>query len=253
MDLSSSTKPQAKSNSQRLPPPSLFQGPPSRNESNISLAPALLPSAHAAAAAVAPDTAKPPPLLRRGLPSPFLSRNHNEGEADRAEALWQEMQNSLAEVELSAASGEHVFGEEHQKALEDLRMKQLKLAQAWARSELDEVVETKGADEHHPSVGKPGRSDSGGMGERGATEPATAAAAASRTLEEETENGVRVARERRDANDRYFNRVNGGVLDVVSKLEEVAQAMRAVERESRDIWSDSTSEQANIPAPSPNG
>ncbi|OXV11116.1 hypothetical protein Egran_01128 [Elaphomyces granulatus] len=253
MDSSSSTKPQSKPSSQRLPPPSLFQGPPSRNASNISLAPALLPSAHSAAAAVAPDAAKPPPLLRSGLPSPFLSRNHNQGEADRAEALWQEMQNSLAEVELSAVSGEHVFGEEHQKALEDLRMKQLKLAQAWARSEVDEVVETKGADEHHPSAGKTGRPDSGGMGERGATEPATAAAAAFRTLEEETENDLQVARERRDANDRYFNRVNGGVLDVVAKLEEVAQAMRAVERESRDIWSDSTSEQANIPAPSLNG
>jgi len=36
--------------------------------------------------------------------------------------------------------------------------------------------------------------------------------------------------------DRYFQRVNAGVLDVVAKLEEVAKAMKGVEIESREIW-----------------
>lgn len=62
-----------------------------------------------------------------------------------------------------------------------------------------------------------------------------------RNMDEETERDILLARERREANDRYFDRVKNGVLEVVAKLEEVAQAMRAVERESKDIWSDNES------------
>jgi septum formation topological specificity factor MinE len=57
-------------------------------------------------------------------------------------------------------------------------------------------------------------------------------------MEEETEVDILLARKRREANDRYFQRVNQGVLDVVSKLEEVAIAMRAVEQESKELWGD---------------
>jgi hypothetical protein len=67
-------------------------------------------------------------------------------------------------------------------------------------------------------------------------------------LDEETEKDIRLARKRREANDRYFDRVNQGVLDVVAKLEEVAQAMRTVERESKDIWSDSESIATTAPS-----
>ncbi len=49
------------------------------------------------------------------------------------------MQTTLAEVELSAANGSHIFGAGHAKALEELRAAQLELAKAWARSERDEV------------------------------------------------------------------------------------------------------------------
>jgi hypothetical protein len=35
--------------------------------------------------------------------------------------------------------------------------------------------------------------------------------------------------------------VNRGVLEVVSKLEEVAKAMKTVESESKEIWSDTLS------------
>jgi hypothetical protein len=47
---------------------------------------------------------------------------------------------------------------------------------------------------------------------------------------------ILLARKRREANDRYFERVSRGVLDVVAKLEDVAGAMRAVEQESMDLW-----------------
>ncbi|RAL09332.1 DUF5315 domain-containing protein [Aspergillus homomorphus CBS 101889] len=239
--------------SQRLPPPVLFQGPPSHNASNISIPPPP-PASVGVSPRGATDAARggstSPPLQRnrsaRGLEtpgsfgSPFLTRKQSKGDIDGSDAIWQEMQSALSEVELSAATGEHVFGERHSEALEDLRAKQLKLAQAWARSEADDrFVEAKEAIPAKGSVSQQGQAVRGGAG---AGEPAAAAEdGGARSLDEETENDILLARERREANDRYFDRVNNGVLDVVAKLEEVAQAMRAVERESRDIWSDTDS------------
>ncbi|KAF7115547.1 hypothetical protein CNMCM5793_002641 [Aspergillus hiratsukae] len=230
-----------KISSQRLPPPVLFQGPPSHNASNLSLPPPL-------PAVSSPGGSQPAPLERNrpsraqgsfdaASLSPFVSRTQSKGEVDRSEAIWQEMQNALSEVELSAVTSEHVFGERHSEALEDLRMKQLKLAQAWARSEADEVVDaTKGLDGKGISSSRRGSQNVGPAGERVPTE-----ASVHRNMDEETERDIMLARERREANDRYFDRVNNGVLEVVAKLEEVAQAMRAVERESKDIWSDNES------------
>ena len=138
------------------------------------------------------------------------------------------MQNTLAEVDISAVSGEHVFGEEHARALEQLRTAQIALAQAWARGEGDDVVDDEDGDQDEVGVGD------GGGGGKGRQRRGS-------RLEEETKSDILLARRRREANDRYFAKVNGGVLDVVEKLEEVAVAMRAVERESRDIWSESDS------------
>lgn len=237
--------PLRKVSSQRLPPPALFQGPPSHNASNLSL-----PQAGSR------GPSQPPPLQRNrsshasGVadhPSPlphFPKRVPEKGEVDGSEAIWQEMQSALSEVELSALTGEHVFGEKHSQALEDLRTKQLKLAQAWARSEADdEVVDAKGSTEQSQSTPMKSPQDTSEMNGRDPTENASF-----KTLDEETEKDILLARERREANDRYFDRVNNGVLDVVAKLEEVAQAMRAVQRESRDIWSDSDTMSATAPS-----
>ncbi|EHK96351.1 hypothetical protein M7I_7939 [Glarea lozoyensis 74030] len=160
------------------------------------------------------------------------------------------MQGTLEEVELSAVNGTHVFGPEHGKALDELRSAQIGLAQAWARSEADEAVE--GTDKESKvkgglTLGSEGRSALEAVGSTvtGSIRPGSSSggiAAAERRgskLEEETEADVLLARKRREANDRYFQRVNAGVLDVVAKLEEVAAAMRAVEQESRDIWGES--------------
>ena len=70
-----------------------------------------------------------------------------------------------------------------------------------------------------------------------------------KSLEEETEEDIALARRRREANDRYFSRVNGGVLDVVGRLEEVAERMRRVEMESRSIWSESASGSESLESP----
>ncbi|PWY81832.1 hypothetical protein BO70DRAFT_362263 [Aspergillus heteromorphus CBS 117.55] len=226
-----------KISSQRLPPPVLFQGPPSHNASNISLPPPVSAGSPTPAGSQAPPLQRVRPTRPPGsLEAPFLSRKQSKGEVDGSDAIWQEMQSALSEVELSATTGEHVFGEKHSEALEDLRIKQLKLAQAWARSEADdEVVEGKGAavTKGNGSL-RPGSRSTAGHGEAGNIEDDSS----SRNLDQETEKDILLARERREANDRYFDRVNNGVLDVVAKLEEVAQAMRAVERESKDIWSD---------------
>ncbi|KAJ5741928.1 hypothetical protein N7533_011337 [Penicillium manginii] len=246
MDLS--RKP---TNSQRLPPPALFQGPPSHNASNVSLAvPQTNPTL------TTPSRSQPPPLNRalspgtkgdnRSLLSPFISRRPSKNDVDGSDAIWQEMQSALSEVELSAVTSEHVFGEKHAEALEDLRTKQLNLAQAWARSEADdEVVDSSRNTADGESAQRRGSSeatttkDTTGVG-AGESVPARDRVS-HRTLDEETEKDIILARKRRDANDRYFDRVNQGVLDVVAKLEEVSQAMRTVERESKDIWSDSES------------
>ena len=140
------------------------------------------------------------------------------------------MQATLAEVELSAARGTHFFGPEHSAALEALRTSQIALAQAWARSEADEIVDHPGESEDVDA--KSARPTSAGDGKekkRGAE------------LEEETEGDILLARKRREANDKYFGRVSNGVLDVVGRLEEVAVAMAKVEKESRELWSESES------------
>lgn len=174
-------------------------------------------------------------------------------ENDRADALWAEMQNTLAEVELSAANGSHIFGAGHATALEELRAAQLALAQAWAKSEADEVEShaARADDEGETSRGfNMGGNMMGSKEKEGKPpqqqqqmRPGSAGTSGSenarkKTLEEETENDILLARTRREANDRYFEQVNNAVLDVVKKVDEVTGAMRKVEKESRDIWSE---------------
>lgn len=169
------------------------------------------------------------------------------------------MQATLEEVELSASGGTRVFGPDHDRKLRDLRISQIALAQAWARSEADEAIETRGggvgdlrnlkvstATESGAEGGVAGGTDgaarsTAGTGSARPASSGTGAGGQERLgakLEEETEADILLARKRREANDRYFQRVNEGVLDVVAKLEEVAVAMRAVEQESKDIWAD---------------
>jgi hypothetical protein len=257
----------------REPPPSLFLGPPSQNASHVSLTGTLTASTNASST-LNPSRA---PLIRQisqlstrlpahnnptgqpenGVPAALPRPNPRQKldsevkkQADRTDALWAEMQSTLEEVELSAANGAHVFGPDHSKALEDLRAAQIQLAQAWARSEADDAVES--ADKDGRGLGS---KTGGGMLEAPGTDAGKGSTVASGTgssvlaaaermgskLAEETESDILLARKRREANDRYFQRVNDGVLDVVAKLEDVASAMQMVEQESRDIWGESES------------
>ena len=281
-----SQSPKTRAKLHREPPPSLFLGPPSQNASYVSLP--------GVTAAPNPSNLNPTraPLIRQRsqrmpprnatLDGPqesaagtSLQRPPARGEdsevrkqADRTDALWAEMQSTLEEVELSVANGTHVFGPAHSKALEELRAAQIGLAQAWARSEADDAVESAdreskalGSKATAGMLGSEGKSvldTLGTDGVRGSTiasgsgRPGSSGAAAAERmgskLEEETEADILLARRRREANDKYFQRVNGGVLDVVAKLEEVANAMKAVEQESRDIWGETESDATSFHA-----
>ncbi|KAL8980885.1 MAG: hypothetical protein Q9205_004163 [Flavoplaca limonia] len=210
-----STLTPASAHPQRAPPPSLFLGPPSRNASNISLS------------NVAPQSSLNPqpraPLLRtksaRGSdPAPALGRNRAQDKqdtGDRTDALWAEMQATLADVELNAFSSTHVFGPPHSAALDELREAQIQLAHAWSRSGAED-------DEAAKIAKQPDKQDE-------------------KDAEGTDEDDIQEARRRREANEKFFQRVREGVSDVVGKLEHVAEAMGNVEKESRDIWSSSDS------------
>ncbi|KAL8924971.1 MAG: hypothetical protein Q9172_002453 [Xanthocarpia lactea] len=213
-----STLTPASAHPQRAPPPSLFLGPPSRNASNISLSNvAPQPSSNSQSRA---------PLLRtrsaRGSdPAPALGRSRPQAQpsaqntGDRTDALWAEMQATLADVEMNAFSSTHVFGPPHSAALNELREAQIQLAHAWGRSGAGDEEAAKAAKEPD----KQGDEDTA----------------------ETDEDDIQEARRRREANEKFFQRVREGVVDVVGKLEDVAGAMEKVEKESRDIWSSSDS------------
>ncbi|PSN68720.1 hypothetical protein BS50DRAFT_571927 [Corynespora cassiicola Philippines] len=263
-----------KSQSTRLPAPALFVGPPSRNGSNTSL---LSPPTSEGKSnrtplvrqrsllSQDPKRPLPPPntgshydgehlsLTSSNPSAPFTRRQKQANQAadaeasSRAEAIWAEMQNTLEEVELSAIKGPGmtVFGSEHSRALDELRTAQIDLAKAWARSEAEESGEF--TEERKTAEG----TDAGDMlgSDRGqkldGNSPVTGGTIGGSLersrLEEETEKDIQLSRMRREANDRYFEKVNRGVLEVVMKLEDVARAMKGVEVESKEIWHDGES------------
>ncbi|KAF2005014.1 hypothetical protein P154DRAFT_24936 [Amniculicola lignicola CBS 123094] len=263
-------------NTNRLPAPALFVGPPSHNASNTSL---LLPTTEGKPtrtpltrqrSLLAQDSNKRPipqsahhdigePLtLASSNPSaPFMRRQIQQNQAadaeasSRAEAIWAEMQSTLEEVELSAIKGPgmNVFGSEHSRALDELRKAQIDLAKAWARSEAEEegegLEERKSARVNTTADMLATDRTHKGPGQDHDRRPSAVSAIGSTfersRLEEETEKDIELSRKRREANDRYFEKVNKGVLEVVRKLEDVASAMKGVELESKEIWRDGES------------
>ncbi|PHH72557.1 hypothetical protein CDD83_4922 [Cordyceps sp. RAO-2017] len=249
----------------REPPPTLFLHP-SSGASHVSLPGIMAPGASVLGASslrgeasTSVERTVPVSLLSRAksqLRRPASAINCTESNcgADRTDALWAEMQATLEEVELSASGGTHVFGPGHGLKLAQLRSSQIALAQAWARSEADDAIETAlrandttaPVDEVRNLKGAWVDAARSGSGE--AADPSANARPESRgdagadrfgsKWEEETEMDILLARNRREANDQYFKRVNNGVIDVVSKLEYVAKAMRAVEQDSRDVWNE---------------
>ncbi|KAI1809345.1 hypothetical protein GGS20DRAFT_313563 [Poronia punctata] len=213
-------------------------------------------------------------LNPRSRPVPRLETGDSTRTADRTD-VWAEMQATLEEAELSASGGTHVFGPDHDRKLGELRAAQIALAQAWARGETEdataeptapatEVRNLKSALGEVTTISAAvaagaalSATISAGAGKAigdgtdgGKSTVGTASARPGSSgldsehlgakLEEETERDILLARNRREANDQYFSRVDQGVREVVAKLDEVAVAMRAVEQETRGIWGEET-------------
>jgi hypothetical protein len=255
----------SKTPSNRLPAPALFVGPPSHNASNTSL---LLPSNDNRTptkpslvrqrSLLSPDSKRPLPpttsnqydgdllsVTTSNTSAPFARRHRQQSlvadaeASSRAEAIWAEMQNTLEEVELSAIKGPGmtVFGSEHSRALDELRMAQIELAKAWARSEGEENESGEGQKKAQDiSAADLGPQNGRARGVSNASGSKGDKLFDRISLEEETEKDIELSRKRREENDRYFEKVNKGVQEVVVKLEEVAKAMRGVESESKEIW-----------------
>jgi hypothetical protein len=170
---------------------------------------------------------------------------------------------TLNEVELTAQSSTHVFGASHAAALDDLRRAQVELARAWGRGNEDKW--SRSADEQAQDVqidrfsqaeeiaqdrrnqnGTRRRAETDASASTVLSDESTMSSSTARSgdgrsqLEDETAQDIKLASERRAANEAYFKKVDQGVKDVVAKLELVATAMRGVESESRSLWSNSS-------------
>ncbi|KAK2603944.1 hypothetical protein QQS21_003879 [Conoideocrella luteorostrata] len=253
-------------NRPRDPPPALFLHP-SPGASHVSLssisAPVATARQHAATIRQEQSNPERSMSIRSGsVLAPDVqrsSRADSTRSTDKTDALWAEMQATLEEVELSASGGTHVFGSEHDRKLSELRSAQIGLAQAWARSEADDAMDTSLRNQAISSAGSELRNirrtlepqesrDENSADEAksimkphadGTTGQKESVDVLEFNMKEETEVDIILGRNRREANDKYFQRVNNGVIDVVAKLEDVAVAMRSVEQESQGVWNES--------------
>ena len=276
-DMSSTTqpakpaKPSPTSNTKpsRLPAPSLFVGPPSRNTSQLSVSRQLTPDV-----ATGKNNRDPVTRQRSAFSSTeaTVEETHPHKDADtrlrkdsekETEARWREMQTTLNEVELTAQSSTHVFGASHARALDELRDAQVALAWAWGRGNeesgllnsvsLDNTISQFSMDgERRQSATE----ESGGprkTRQRADTQASMSTVLSDESvrsedtakesraqMEDETAEDIRRASESRGKNEEYFRMVEKSVGDVVSKLDIVAEAMKGVEAESRSLWSGSS-------------
>lgn len=253
--------PTANTQANRLPAPTLFVGPPSRNASNLSIQRTNThdpPSKNSRDALKQGDSDGEKGPKEKGKSVPPLQK----ASAKRIEAQWKEMQNTLNEVELTAQSSTHVFGQSHAAALDTLRQAQVELARAWGRGNEENAAGDGGLSQKDIHRFK-GADDlafdrSQSYRKRGDTDTSTSTALSDESLrsdpglkggksqlEDETAQDIKLASERRAANEAYFKKVDGGVKDVVAKLDAVAEAMRGVESESRSLWSSSEESSAS--------
>ncbi|KAI4725757.1 hypothetical protein E4T49_06494 [Aureobasidium sp. EXF-10728] len=143
------------------------------------------------------------------------------------DAHWAALQSTLSDIELSAGSSAHVFGTGHATALEELRAAQVDLARAWGQTDAGDTAPSS------PSATKKETPQTNTHQDQ-----EKAAEQNERKLSTATTLDLTSAAKRREASDKYFAAVKEGVAEVVRKLDGVADAMREVEMQSRDIWGD---------------
>ncbi|KXT11555.1 hypothetical protein AC579_10332 [Pseudocercospora musae] len=241
----------------RLPAPTLFVGPPSRNASHLSISRQQTHESSSNARDTrrrhfettgGNDDEKSTANTTRPFPTAVKKASERS-----IEAKWKEIQSTLNEVEVTALSSTHVFGEEHSRALDELGKAQVELARAWGRGNQDREYGGGGGFRGAEEIARE-RRDVGGGRKRAGTGGSASTALSDETrsnrgggsLEDETAQDIRLASERRAANEAYFKKVEGGVRDVVKKLEVVAEAMRGVEAESRSLWSSESGREEEV-------
>ncbi|KEQ58995.1 uncharacterized protein M437DRAFT_58109 [Aureobasidium melanogenum CBS 110374] len=249
----------SKQSSQRLPAPSLFVGPPSHNASNVSLTRANTDTSQQTSRNV-PSSAIPNPsspslnssslsrsntaASRQQNANPLSRQNTNLGTAV-LDAHWAALQSTLSDIELSAGSSAHVFGTGHAKALEELRAAQVELARAWGQTDSEDTstLPTKEVKPPDTTTAQRNSKDNSNTKDKedkhqSNKEQEKQAEQNERKLSTATTLDLTSAARRREASDKYFAAVKEGVAEVVRKLDGVADAMREVEMQSRDIWGD---------------
>lgn len=117
-----------------------------------------------------------------------------------------------------------MFGQAHAIALEELRAAQIQLAQAWGRDVGIDAEDVKRQERRDKGDGE--NDDDG---------------------DDDDEGDILVARRRREANERFFEKVREAVRDVVGRLEGVAEKMGKLERESMEIWKGEGSMGSGVP------
>jgi len=162
------------------------------------------------------------------------------------DAHWAALQSTLSDIELSAASSAHVFNSNHAKALEELRAAQVELARAWGQTDAEDVSTLPSPDlRMNKEIGTKKDEDKQHHGNHHKDQEKQAEQN-ERKLSTATTLDLTSAARRREASDKYFAAVKQGVADVVRKLDGVANAMREVEMQSRDIWGDDGKESSDM-------
>ncbi|KAH0371322.1 hypothetical protein KCU65_g1896, partial [Aureobasidium melanogenum] len=162
------------------------------------------------------------------------------------DAHWAALQSTLSDIELSAGSSAHVFGTGHAKALEELRAAQVELARAWGQTDSEDTSTLPSKETKSPETNAQQRNSKEHNTKEtqekhqsnNHKEQEKQAEQNERKLSTATTLDLTSAARRREASDKYFAAVKEGVAEVVRKLDGVADAMREVEMQSRDIWGD---------------
>ncbi|KAK6004446.1 hypothetical protein QM012_008308 [Aureobasidium pullulans] len=156
------------------------------------------------------------------------------------DAHWAALQSTLSDIELSAGSSAHVFGTGHAKALEELRAAQVDLARAWGQTDSEDVstLPSKESPAAKRNSKDTAANNNKEQQQQNNKEQEEQAEQNQRKLSTATTLDLTSAARRREASDKYFAAVKEGVAEVVRKLDGVADAMREVEMQSRDIWGD---------------
>lgn len=239
----------ANTKANRLPAPALFIGPPSRNASHLSLA--TSPPANSRPPAQGPYPSQTPPRSPRRAPDssatpppPSITIAPPPPPSRAAlDASWISLQRALDEVEAGSAARAGAFGANHGAALMSLRKAQARLAEAWAPTGREAEVIARDYDKREDKHPFPPSVKLESLPPLLFT-PRVQGGKDGKDNMRDGEEDLRSARERREKNEVYFAAVKKGMLDVVAKLEDVAQAMRKVEMEGREIWDEGGSLQA---------